>query len=1302
VPNRPLLLLACAALLSPLAAQRPSLQEILETTGTRTLAAEARKAGDAQRGAVVFYQRAVQCTRCHVPDKQNYRLGPDLAKFDREVSDEHLVESVLNPSAYVREGYETVVVETKTGSLSGFLVSDTGKQVVIRDAARNYKEVRIDKVEDYFKTKTSAMPTGLVNLLTSKQQFLDLVRYLIEIRDGGSKRALALEPDPSLYADRPLPEYEADIDHAGFIRGLDDAAFRRGRETYERVCINCHGTRTEVGSLPSALRFAEGKFKNGSDPYTMYQTLTRGFGMMTAQTWMVPSQKYDVVHYIREEYLKKHNPTQYFEVDDRYLESLPKGKSRGPKPSPVAVWQRMDYGPNQTLTLEIGNDGTNFAYKGNAVRLDAGPGGVAEGRYWMIFDTDTMRVAAAWHGKGFIDWNCIHFNGRHAVHPRLVGELAVANPTGPGWGRPGDGSFAEVRLVGRDNRRYGPLPRDWAKYRGMYYHGPDTIFEYTVGKTRVLEMPAVQVTKPRAIFQRVLNIGAREHDLVVQVAHSPASGAKLTVEAGVAVFGAPAAADDTAPKTADASRMHGRTRLAVEDTTGLHAGHGDFTLTARIKTKKDGTIVAQTGPGLEWIHDGLSWFVRGGRLTIDIGWVGAFRGRTRVADGRWHDVAVTYRQDSGEIRFFVDGVAEKRTGTLRRKQAVDKSVVRIGFTSNRFPRKSYFDGQLVEVRFFNEVLGEGEIAGLASGKPTATMPKARWDLCKLERGRVADLASHRYHASVSTAEAVEVPGAVEGLTVAGVEGQSQGLRWSATGGDLRLTIPAGPARRLTLWFATVEKPGDVAAVRDTVVIDDPAQDLAAKTKGGPQRWPYELATEAIIGRDDGPFAVDVVKRPTDNPWFCRLRMTGFDFTPDGKSMIASSWDGSVWKITGLDKLPANGSDRASSKVELTWRRIASGLFQPLGVKVVDGEIYVTCRDQLARLHDQNGDGEIDWVECFNGDHQVTDHFHEFAMGLQTDADGNFYYAKSARHALPALVPQHGTLLRVSKDGSRTDIVAFGFRAANGVCVNPDGTFIVTDQEGHWTPKNRINYVKPGRFYGNMLGYHNVTDSSDDAMEQPIVWITNSFDRSPAEPLWVDSPKWGPLNKQLLNLSYGYGMVYVVPFERVGGQEQGGVCALPIERFPTGVMRGRFHAGDGQLYLAGMFGWAGNQTQPGGVYRLRYTGKPFYLPIELHATKRGMTVKLSGRLEREEATKPENYVVKVWSLKRTKNYGSKHYNEHELRVAGVRLDADDQTVHIDLPDIAPTWCMEIRYRIRSAEGKPIDGKIHNTIHRLLNP
>ena len=212
----------------------------------------------------------------------------------------------------------------------------------------------------------------------------------------------------------------------------------------------------------------------------------------------------------------------------------------------------------------------------------------------------------------------------------------------------------------------------------------------------------------------------------------------------------------------------------------------------------------------------------------------------------------------------------------------------------------------------------------------------------------------------------------------------------------------------------------------------------------------------------------------------------------------------MWEVDGIE-------ERSGI---LSWRRIAAGLFQPLGIKVVDRNVYVTCRDQIVILRDWNGDGETDFYENFNSDHQVTEHFHEFAMGLQTDAAGNFYYTKAARHGLPAVVPQHGTLLRVSKDGARTDIVATGFRAPNGVCVNPDGTFFVTDQEGFWLPKNRVNWVKPGTFHGNMWGYHSVTDSSDAAMEPPLCWITNSFDRSPGEIVRVEGRGWGPLKGSL--------------------------------------------------------------------------------------------------------------------------------------------------------------------------------------------
>ena len=214
-----------------------------------------------------------------------------------------------------------------------------------------------------------------------------------------------------------------------------------------------------------------------------------------------------------------------------------------------------------------------------------------------------------------------------------------------------------------------------------------------------------------------------------------------------------------------------------------------------------------------------------------------------------------------------------------------------------------------------------------------------------------------------------------------------------------------------------------------------------------------------------------------------------------------------------------------------------------------------------------------------------------------------------------------------------------------------------------------------------------------------MWITNAFDRSPGELLWVDSEKWGPLQGQLLNLSYGYGRVYVVPHEEVDGQMQGGMCALPIQDFPTGVMRGRFHPDDGQLYLAGMFAWAGSQTQPGGLYRLRYTGQPVHLPTDLEAREGKLTLRFSGKVDPESASKVANYRIKAWDLKRTRNYGSPHLNERPLQVTSATPSPDGFSVELEIPEIAPTWCMEVRYELLSDEGKRFEGKIHNTIHSL---
>ncbi|MFG0335820.1 MAG: hypothetical protein ACF8TS_20870, partial [Maioricimonas sp. JB049] len=500
--------------------------------------------------------------------------------------------------------------------------------------------------------------------------------------------------------------------------------------------------------------------------------------------------------------------------------------------------------------------------------------------------------------------------------------------------------------------------------------------------------------------------------------------------------------------------------------------------------------------------------------------------------------------------------------------------------------------------------------------------------------------------------------------------------------------------QLTVWSGAVESAGQAMAVADAPQIASlRASDLSVMTEGGPPRWTQQLKTPIQPGQAGGPFAVDVLTRPESNPWLARVRLTGFDFFEGGDRAAVSAWDGDVWLVDGLQP----------DKGELTWRRIASGLFQPLGVKIVDGEIYVTCRDQLVILRDLNGDGETDFYETFNSDHQVTEHFHEFAMGLQRDDEGNFYYARSARHALPAIVPHHGTLLRVSPDGTRTDVLATGFRAANGVCLNPDGTFFVTDQEGHWTPKNRINWVQPGGFYGNMMGYHDVEDPSDDAMQPPLCWITNEFDRSPAELLWVDSPGWDGLAGRLLNLSYGYGKVYVVAHETVRTDDglimQGGMTALPLPSFPTGLVRGRFNPADGHLYVCGMFAWAGSQQQPGGFYRIRRTDKPVHVPVEFHAREGELELGFPRELGEEAATNPENYTVEVWSLNRSSNYGSKHIDARLLDVTGARLENESRTIVLEIPDLEPTMGMAVRWQIESADGAEVSGELHGTIHVL---
>ena len=178
------------------AAAGESLTEALMAEGNASLASAALAEGDAVRGASIFHLPSMACNKCHQLDDKENVLGPDLSKLPADATNDHLAESILNPSKKIRHGYESVTLLLLSGeTVTGFIEEQQDGNIVLRDPAANGKKVVVseDDIELRKTNKTSIMPTGQVDQLDDRQKFLDLLRFLIEIRDGGTKRARELK-----------------------------------------------------------------------------------------------------------------------------------------------------------------------------------------------------------------------------------------------------------------------------------------------------------------------------------------------------------------------------------------------------------------------------------------------------------------------------------------------------------------------------------------------------------------------------------------------------------------------------------------------------------------------------------------------------------------------------------------------------------------------------------------------------------------------------------------------------------------------------------------------------------------------------------------------------------------------------------------------------------------------------------------------------------------------------------------------------------------------------------------------------
>src|SRR5690625_4026310 len=389
---------------------------------------------------------------------------------------------------------------------------------------------------------------------------------------------------------------------------------------------------------------------------------------------------------------------------------------------------------------------------------------------------------------------------------------------------------------------------------------------------------------------------------------------------------------------------------------------------------------------------------------------------------------------------------------------------------------------------------------------------------------------------------------------------------------------------------------------------------------------------------------------------------GIDFMPD-RRMVVTTWDpeGSVYLVENYTAEPQ----------DIKVKRIARGLAEPLGVKVVDGDIYVMQKQELTKLADSNDDGLIDTYQMVANDWSVTDNFHEFAFGLEYQ-DG-YFYATLAVAVLPGgasadpQAPDRGKVAKISKADGSVEFIAQGLRTPNGIGFGIDGGLFISDNEGDWLPSSKIVELTEGAFYGSRAVDFEGTAGLQETL--PVVWLPqDEIGNSPGEPAPLNI---GPYQNQMIHGEVTHGGIKRVFAERVNGRLQGAVFRF-TQGLEAGINRLAW-AEDGSLIVGGV-GNPGNWGHQGkhwyGLQRLVYNDEPAFEMLSVSARSNGFEIEFTQPIKEGQNISANDFTIQQWYYEPTKEYGGPKNDLRELEVTAFSLSDDRTRASFELDGLKP--------------------------------
>jgi azurin len=425
------------------------------------------------------------------------------------------------------------------------------------------------------------------------------------------------------------------------------------------------------------------------------------------------------------------------------------------------------------------------------------------------------------------------------------------------------------------------------------------------------------------------------------------------------------------------------------------------------------------------------------------------------------------------------------------------------------------------------------------------------------------------------------------------------------------------------------------------------------------QWPQWIETKGELGTQ-APFATDRITVPFDNPYGTLFFISAHDFFSDGTAAIATM-TGEVWLVKGID----------DTLNKLRWKRYATGLHQPLGMKIVKDKLYVLGRDQITCLHDLNSDDEADFYECVTNAMTTSPGGHDFIVGLESDAAGNWYFASG-----------NEGICRVVQASGLNQILATGFRNPNGLGLSPDGKFITTSvQEGDWTPATSICQIEMGKNEGAHFGAGGPKDGKPP--EPVLMYMPRGEDNSASSQAFISGEAWSSLQGEgnLIHLSSGGGSAWLMMRQNVKGRWQGAATRIS-GNFDSGPQCARFNAKDGHLYVNGMTGWGTYTPKDGCFQRVRFTGGETPVPIGFEARDNGVLLRFNQAVKQADAA---SCFAQCWNYRYSAAYGSPEYSvkyadtpgHDPLEIRSVQRFDGGKTLFLEIPQLVTASQIHLR-------------------------